>query len=112
MAQINNSVGKLQRQNSEYKITSMGENNRRSAMPRMIFTVTIDVDVSLQPKLSDLVTPEFLERTLDTAIAKAARTGPDHLPCTVRVAGGGPLTEMEQSRVWLREMLGRLSHPR
>lgn len=81
-------------------------------MPRMIFMVTIDLSSALQPSLSGLVTPDFVERAVSTEIAKAVPTDLDSLPCTVTVSGGGPLTEKEQYRVWLREMSGRSKGPR
>jgi hypothetical protein len=73
-------------------------------MPRIIFTVTINLDSALQSRFSTLVTPGFLESTVSQEIAKALPADPDNLLYTVTVTRGGPLTEKEQYRVWLREM--------
>jgi len=81
-------------------------------MPRMVFTVAIDIDMALEANVSSLVTPEFLERAVYAEIAKAVPTVPDHPPCSVTVSGGGPLTEKEEYRIWLREMSGRSRDPR
>lgn len=81
-------------------------------MPRIIFTVTINLSSSLQPNFSSLVTPDFVEKAVSTEIAKTLPTDLDSLPCTVTVSGGGPLTEKEQYRIWLREMSVRSRDPR
>lgn len=81
-------------------------------MPRMIFTVTIDAHGSIPTNPSELLTPDFLEKNIGEALARVAQNNPGHPPYTVTVSGGGPLTEIEQYRVWLREMLERASDPR
>lgn len=81
-------------------------------MPRMIFTVTIDAHGSIPTNSSVLLTPDFLEKNIGEALAKVARNNPDHPPYTVKVSGGGSLTEIEQYRVWLRETLERAHEPR
>ncbi len=81
-------------------------------MPRMIFTVTIDAHGSIPTNPSELLTPDFLEKNIGEALARVARNNPGHPPYTIKVSGGGPLTEIEQYRVWLRETLERAHEPR
>ena len=81
-------------------------------MTKKVFTVTVDINDSLQTQFSGKVTPQFIERTLNSAMAKINRAGPERSQFTIQVTGGGPLTQAEQYRVWLREMVGRLSDPR
>ena len=81
-------------------------------MTKKVFTVTVDVNNSSQTEFLGKVTPQFIERTLNSAIARMNRTGSKGSQFTIQVAGGEPLTQAEQYRVWLREIVGRSSDPR
>jgi hypothetical protein len=81
-------------------------------MAKNIFTVTVDVNNPSQTEFSKKVTPKFIEKTLNSAITKMNLSGPERSKFTIQVAGGGPFTDWEEYRIWLREMVRRPNDPR
>jgi hypothetical protein len=81
-------------------------------MTKKVFTVTIDVNDSSQARFSKKVTPRFIQSALDSAITNINLSGPEQSPFTIQVAGGGPFTDKEAYRIWLRDAVKRPSDSR